>query len=75
MDNTQVANQEAGRDSTFETELCSFLAELTKTSDMSSLENSLGRLKLAMMEEANRTDGAGIEGKNEMFYLWSVSNL
>ena len=75
MEKTQVANQEAGRDSTFETELYSFLAELTKTSDMSSLENSLGRLKLAMMEEANRTDGAGIEGKNEMFYLWSVSNL
>jgi len=58
---SQVANQEAGRDSTFETELCSFLAELSRTSDMSSLENSLGRLKVAMLEEANRTDGAGME--------------
>jgi len=56
-----VANQEAGRDSTFETELCSFLAELSRTSDMSSLENSLGRLKVAMMEEASKTDGAGME--------------
>ena len=64
-----MANQEAGRDSTFETELCSFLAELSKTSDMSSLENSLGRLKVAMLEEVNRTNGAGIEGKNETFYL------
>ena len=73
MEKTQVANQEAGRDSTFETELYSFLAELTKTSDMSSLENSLGRLKLAMMEEANRTDGAGMEGKNERFNLYQYS--
>jgi len=56
-----MANQEAGRDSTFETELCSFLAELSKTSDMSSLENSLGRLKVAMLEEVNRTNGAGME--------------
>ena len=70
---SQVANQEAGRDSTFETELCSFLAELSRTSDMSSLENSLGRLKVAMLEEANRTDGAGMEGKNERFNLYQYS--
>jgi len=53
-----ITNPEHGKDSAFERELCSFLAELTKTSDMSSLEDNLGRLKMAMIEEVNRTDSS-----------------
>jgi len=54
-----ITDPEHGKDSAFERELYSFLAELTKTSDMSSLENNLSRLKLAMMEEVSKTDSSG----------------
>ena len=62
-----ITEPEHGKDSAFERELYSFLAELTKTSDMSSLENNLSRLKLAMMEEVGKTEnsGKGFEGKKE----------
>jgi len=56
---SSITDPEHGKDSVFERELCSFLAELTKTSDMSSLENNLSRLKLAMMEEVSKTDSSG----------------
>ena len=62
-----ITEPEHGKDSAFERELYSFLAELTKTSDMSSLENNLSRLKLAMMEEVGKTEnsGKGFEGKKK----------
>ena len=52
-------------DSRFETELYGFLAELSKTSDVSSLGRSLARLRLAMLEQVNKTDNVqeGAEGK------------
>ena len=42
-------SQKAATDSNFETELCNFLAELSKASDMSTLHQNLARLKLAMV--------------------------
>ena len=51
-------SQKAATDSNFETELCNFLAELSKASDMSTLHQNLARLKLAMVEEANKTDSS-----------------
>ena len=51
-------------DSTFARELSSFLAELTTTTNMSSLEGSLARLKLAMIEEVQRNKQEEEEGKD-----------
>ena len=51
-------------DSTFARELSSFLAELTTTTNMSSLEGSLARLKLAMIEEVQKNKQEEGEGKD-----------
>jgi len=58
LSSSQVQHQQAAKDSSFETELYSFLAELSKATDMSTLHKNLTRLKLAMMEEANKTDNS-----------------
>ena len=49
----------------FKVELGSFLVSLSRTDDMSSLEEQLARLKLAWREEARRTATVESgEGKN-----------
>ena len=58
LQSSQTQDQKAATESNFETELCSFLAELSKASDMSTLHQNLARLKLAMVEEANKTDNS-----------------
>ena len=58
LHSSQTQDKKAATVSNFETELYSFLAELSKASDMSTLHQNLARLKLAMLEEANKTDSS-----------------
>ena len=52
----------------FHVELGSFLVSLSRTEDMSSLEQQLRRLKVAWREEVERTGESG-EGKNVDEYI------